>query len=151
MRMQRLTSLAVMLFLMLSIGAGCGKSLQQRIEQAKGMSVGEEMRAEEKAEQDAQNEYLDEWQSFRSGAVKQIAANEKSLEDLSAQSAATGGKLDATLTGLQQKNDDLKKRLQGYQDEGKVGWDAFKRDFSHDLDGLDKALRAEEGKKDGRH
>lgn len=128
----------------LVLTAGCGKSLQQRIEQAKG-NAAEEQRAVEQADQDAQLDYLDEWQAFRSEADKQIAANEKSMNDLKARAAGGDAKLRAKVNteveALGRKNAELKKKLKAYQDEGKVNWDAFKRDFSNDLDGLGKALK----------
>ncbi len=146
MKTCKAVSLAVLLVLASIMAAGCGKSLQQRIDQAKGSMADQDVKAEEKAEQEAQNDYLDEWQAFRGEAEKQVAANDKDLEHLKAKSAAAGGKEGAAITDLQQKNDKLKGQLQGYRDEGKVGWDAFKRDFTHEMDSLSKAIIAVEAK-----
>jgi len=128
----------------LMLTAGCGKSLQQTIDKAKG-NAAEEQRAEDQAVQDAQQDYLDEWKAFRSEAETQIAANIKSMDDLKAKAATADEKLrtkvTATLDDLSKKNQALKVKLDGYQDDGKVNWDAFKRDFSKDMEGLDKALK----------
>jgi hypothetical protein len=127
----------------LLLTAGCGKSLQQRIDQAKG-SVAEEQRAVERAHDDAESEYLDEWQTFRGEAEKQIAANAKTMDDLKAKMATANdqlkSKVASDMVSLEKKNAELKKKLDSYKDEGKVNWDAFKRDFSQDLEGLSKSL-----------
>jgi hypothetical protein len=132
----------------LVLTAGCGKSLQQRIEEAKGSASEEQQAGEagEKAEQAAREDYLDEWQDFRGAAENQIAANTKTMDSLKGKAAAYADDklrngVSATLEELAKKNKELNQRLQGYKDEGKLSWDAFKRDFSHDLNGLDKTLR----------
>jgi chromosome segregation ATPase len=128
----------------LVLTAGCGKSLQERIEQAKRNAQDEQL-VQKQAQQDEPSDYLDEWQAFRSDAEKQLAANTKSIDSLKLRIAAADdmikAKVGPQIEALKKKNGELKKKLDGYRDEGKVNWDAFKRDFSHDLDGLDKALK----------
>ena len=128
----------------LVLTAGCGKTLQERIKQAEG-SAPEEKRTLEQSEQDAQLEYLDEWSAFRSAAEEQLASNAKSIDDLKLRLAKSDdevkAKVGSQIEALTAKNSELQKRLDSYRDEGKLNWDAFKRDFSHDLDGLGKTLK----------
>ena len=41
---------------------------------------------------------------------------------------------------LEQKNSDMKKKLDDYKTEGKQKWEIFKTEFSHDMDELGKAF-----------
>jgi hypothetical protein len=124
--------------------AGCGKSLQEKIEQAKGNEQ-DERRALKQAEEDAQVEYQDEWQEFRVDAMKQIEENSGQLDELTKKAAAadekTGTALIAQVDALSKTNHDLQDRLNGYKDDGKLNWDAFKRDFTNDIEGLRKTLK----------
>ncbi|HEY3295296.1 MAG TPA: hypothetical protein VGL38_07645 [bacterium] len=128
----------------LILTAGCNKSLKQTIERAKG-NAAEEQRAEERAVQDSESDYMDEWQAFRGNAEKQIAANAVTIDELKAKAAGADekvrAKFSATVDVLVQKNKELKGKLDAYQDEGKINWDAFKRDFSHDLESLGQSLK----------
>ena len=45
------------------------------------------------------------------------------------------------ISDLEQKNTDMKKKLDEYGMEGKDKWDAFKAEFNHDMDELGKALK----------
>jgi hypothetical protein len=130
----------LILILIATLSMGCDKSLKQRVDEAKGTSTEQDTRASQKAVEDAQLDYLDEWQAFKSSADQQLAADEKSVQQLTARGTTAA----PAMANLRRTTDALKQRLHDYRDEGKVGWDAFKRDFSSDLDGLGKALRAEE-------
>jgi hypothetical protein len=141
------TTCAVMAvgFAALILTMGCGKSLQQKIEEAKG-NAAEEQQAVDKSVHDAQADYLDEWQDFRAEAEKQLAANTATMSGLKTKAAAISDEklrngANASLEELSRKSKDLTDKLKGYKDEGKVNWDAFKRDFSQDLAGVSKSLK----------
>jgi hypothetical protein len=42
---------------------------------------------------------------------------------------------------LEQKNRDLKKKLEEYKDEGQSKWEEFKTNFKHDMDGIGKTMK----------
>jgi hypothetical protein len=42
---------------------------------------------------------------------------------------------------LEQKNSDLKKKLDGFKEESKDKWDKFKAEFNHDMEELGKAFK----------
>jgi hypothetical protein len=140
MRIPIVISIAVAIS-MIALTSGCSKSIQQTIEKAKG-SAQEEQRVKVQAEEDAQLDYLDEWAAFRSEAEQQIIANAKNIDSLKTAITAAGGKMQTvTLDELTRKNQALLKKLDGYQDEGKVNWDAFKNEFAHDQKQLDMTLK----------
>ena len=128
----------------LVLTAGCGRSLQETIERAKQDAQGEQQGIQ-RTESNAQSDYSDEWEAFRTEADRQLAVNAKNLDELQLGISNSDDKVRATVEAqvqaLTKKNGELRRQLEGYQDQGKLNWDAFKRDFSHDLDGLKKALK----------
>jgi chromosome segregation ATPase len=131
------------LFAGLLLTAGCGKSLQERIEAAKG-NAHEEQQAIKQAEEDAQGEYRDELDDFRADAEKQLASQRRDLDELKQKIGSEDlpgiRKLTSQMDLLREKNQDLQSKLDGYKDDGKVNWDAFKRDMTNDLSRIDKTL-----------
>ncbi len=138
-----LTLIAVSVATLILI-AGCGQSLQERVEKAKG-DAWEEQHATKQAEEDAQQGYRDEWEDFRDAAEAQLSTNAKRLHDITLKIAASDDTVKARIgaqnEALTKLNAELRVRLAGYKDVGKVNWDEFKRDFSHDLDALSKAVK----------
>jgi predicted RNase H-like nuclease (RuvC/YqgF family) len=53
----------------------------------------------------------------------------------------TKAKYNKAVAELEQKNRDLKKKLEEYKDEGESKWQEFKTNFSHDIDGLGKTMK----------
>jgi NAD-dependent DNA ligase len=48
--------------------------------------------------------------------------------------------LEEKLAELEQKNMELKEKLADYKDDGNEDWNAFKVEFSHDMNALGKAF-----------
>ena len=86
-----------------------------------------------------------EWQAFRAETENRIKANDNYVAELKAKAKATGRDMDASLTknmnALEQKNKDLRARMESYGDKGLSDWGNFKREFNHDMDELGKALK----------
>jgi hypothetical protein len=139
MKIFKQLSLAMLLLSLLALGTGCKKTLKDRLEEAEGPTEEQQYKADRKAEAESRLEYLDEWKEFRSDAEARIAANTKRLAELK---ATADDKLAATIADLQKQDDALQKQIDTYKDEGKVGWDAFKRDFTHTLAAVDKSVKA---------
>jgi predicted RNase H-like nuclease (RuvC/YqgF family) len=53
----------------------------------------------------------------------------------------TKAKYNKAVAELEQKNRDLKKKLEEYKDEGESKWQEFKTNFSHDIDGLGNTMK----------
>ena len=45
------------------------------------------------------------------------------------------------VTALEQRNSNLKKKLEEYKNEGTSKWQEFKTNFKHDMDGLGKTMK----------
>jgi hypothetical protein len=45
------------------------------------------------------------------------------------------------LTSLEQKNNDMKMRLENYKDEGQIKWLTFKNGFNRDMDKLGNDIK----------
>jgi hypothetical protein len=142
MKINHFTTLTVSLVALILI-AGCGDSLQKRFDKMKETAE-DEQRGTVKTENGSEQGYTDEWPAFQSDAKAQIADNEKSLKDLQQKLAAADDKTKAAVASqidaLTKKSAALKSKLDGYKDEGKMNWDAFKNDMSRDLRDISASL-----------
>ena len=118
---------------------GCEKTSEQRVEGAK-QNVGE-------AKQDlkvAQAKYLAEWETFKREADSTITANEKRIDAFKEKMEHAGSKAKTKyskqVAELEQKNRDLKKKLDEYKDEGESKWEEFKTNFNNDLKAVGKTM-----------
>lgn len=93
----------------------------------------------------AQDDYLDDMDNFKKETKTQISENQKSINEFKAP-IAEGKKeakadYDDKVNALEQKNSDMKRRMDEYKLEGKDHWNSFKKEFNHDMDELGKALK----------
>jgi hypothetical protein len=111
---------------------GCGKIPEQKVEKAN-----QELK-------DAKADYLAEWQRFKTESKEQIKANENRIDAFKEKIDKAAGKNKAkykkAVAELEQKNRDLKKKLEEYKDEGESKWQEFKTNFSHDMDAIGKTM-----------
>jgi exonuclease VII large subunit len=118
----------------------CGKTPEQQVDNAK--EKGGEAKQELK---DARTEYLAEWQTFKRESEQTIEANEKRIDAFKEKMEKAGPKVKAKyskeVATLEQKNRDLKKKLDEYKDEGQSKWEEFKTNFKHDMDGIGKTMK----------
>ena len=93
----------------------------------------------------ANKEYLADIENYRKETADKITANDKSIVEFKAriehEKKATKAEYNKKLTELEQKNSDLKKKLDDYKSDGKEKWETFKAEFSHDMDELGKAFK----------
>ncbi|MFM2049235.1 MAG: hypothetical protein RI955_1783 [Bacteroidota bacterium] len=122
------------------ISIGCNSS-SQKVEDAQD-NVIEANKDLEKANQD----YLTDIENYKKESTEKIDANNKSINDFNARIA--NEKADAKIAyknkivALEQKNNDLKKRLDDYKAEGKDQWKEFKSDFNHDMNKLNDDFKS---------
>jgi hypothetical protein len=94
---------------------------------------------------DDRGAYRTEWQSFRNESGRIIEANEKRIdafkEKMEIAGADTKAKYNEDVAVLEQKNRELRKKLESYKDEGRGKWVQFKTDFSQDMDGIGKTMK----------
>ncbi len=87
----------------------------------------------------------EQWRLYKVDTEMQIKNNETLIAELKAKMKASGKKIDAqyaaSVDALEQKNKDLKNRMDAYGNNTQSDWESFKREFSHDMDELGKALK----------
>jgi hypothetical protein len=92
----------------------------------------------------ANREYLVDLENYRKEITTQIAANENRIAELKIKAAHEKKTYQAgykkKIGELEQKNNDMKIRINDYKEEGKENWEKFKQEFSHDMDELGRAL-----------
>lgn len=114
------------------------QSKQEKVEDAK-----EDVQEAKEELHDAQSELNAEYPAFRTDAEAKIAANEQRIADLRAKINKGGKPLDEArakrIQELEEKNAQLRSRLYGYEKE-RSDWEAFKREFNHDMDELGKSF-----------
>jgi chromosome segregation ATPase len=94
---------------------------------------------------EANEAYLTEIETYRKESAAKISANDKSIADFNArienEKKEVRDEYKKKIAELEQKNSDVKKRLDGYKADGKDNWANFKQEFSRDMDALGKALK----------
>jgi predicted nucleic acid-binding Zn-ribbon protein len=132
-------TLAVMGLMAGTLVTGCGKTTEQKVQNARE-NVGDA----KQDLKDAQTTYLAEWQTFKRESEQTIAANEKRIDRFKEKMDKAGPKVKAKYSKdvavLEQRNRDLKKKLEEYKDEGQSKWEEFKTNFKHDMDGVGKTM-----------
>jgi predicted nucleic acid-binding Zn-ribbon protein len=125
---------------------GCNKSPEQKIGDASD-KVGDAKAKVGEAQQElteAKSEYVAEWKSFKEASEKTIAANEKRIdafkEKMDKGSSAMKAKYSADVAALEQKNRDLKRKLDEYRGGGETNWEEFKTNFNRDMDAVGKTI-----------
>jgi hypothetical protein len=94
----------------------------------------------EQAKQDSITEY----EIFRKDAEKIIDAQEKSIAEfkvkMANESKEVKAEYEVKLAELEKKNNELKRKLADYKDDGQDNWINFKNEFNHDMNELGKAF-----------
>lgn len=93
----------------------------------------------------ANEEYLNDVAKYKKETDEKIAANSKSIEDFNTriknEKKAAKADYKKKIAVLEQKNSDMKKRMDDYKVAGKEQWETFKAEFSHDMDEIGKAFK----------
>lgn len=102
----------------------------------------------EDAQQDldqAKAEYTEEYNKFKLESEQKITANEKLIAELkeNAKNMKKEAKIDydKAVADLEAKNNAMKVRVEKVKDEDKDNWEAFKKEFNHDMDELGEAFK----------
>jgi len=137
---------AVILFMAGSLFTGCNNN-REKVEDAE-----ENVKKANQELMDARAQYEKEWQQFKTDAELIISANEKKISDFKALIKTASGKSKARyekeVIELEQRNVELRKKLNEYKYEGKDSWETFKKDFNDGLDYIGNTLNDISTKKD---
>ena len=86
-----------------------------------------------------------EWKTFKKQADSIVTDNEAQIAELKLRMKKTGKSMDAkykkNIEILEQKNHDIKLKIDTYQNDANSDWQSFKREFKHDMDGMGKAFK----------
>lgn len=86
-----------------------------------------------------------EWQTLKNNTQATINENEIRIAELKVKIKKTGKDIDSLYAKkidlLEQKNKDIKIRIETYKNDKNSDWESFKREYNHDMDELGKALK----------
>jgi hypothetical protein len=89
--------------------------------------------------------YLNDVKAYKLEIAAKIEANNKLITEYKLrpeyQKKDTPSDYQKRIAELEQKNIDLKKRMDNYNGDGKDKWELFKKELSHDMDGLGQAIK----------
>lgn len=101
---------------------------------------------------DAQVQFEKDWQQFKSNAELRINSNQQQIDDFKVAMRSTStrfkAKYENEVLTLEQKNIELKKKLNDFKYERKENWEVFKTTFNNDMDVVSNALNDIFSKKD---
>ena len=87
----------------------------------------------------------EEWQTFKDQTDSVISYNEAQIAELKLKMQKTGKSVDAkyqkNIDILEQKNKDLKVKVDTYKNDANSDWQSFKREFNHDMDEIGQAFK----------
>ena len=93
----------------------------------------------------ANQEYLADIENYRTETSSKIEANNQSIADFNLRIAKEKKEVKEDykkkIAELESKNSDMKKKKDEYKADGKEKWEAFKTEFSHDMDELGAAFK----------
>lgn len=94
---------------------------------------------------DAKEEYLVEIENYRKETALRIKANNQSIVDFNKkienEKNDAKAEYEKQIAALEQKNNNLEKRLDNYKVDGEDNWIVFKTEFNNDMDKLGQAFK----------
>lgn len=126
---------------------GCKSTTKEEIESQEKVDVAEQNLKDAKdslvvAKKAATAE---EWQTFKNQTDSVISYNEAQIAELKLKMQKTGKSVDAkyqkNIDILEQKNKDLKVKVDTYKNDANSDWQSFKREFNHDMDEIGQAFK----------
>lgn len=89
--------------------------------------------------------YLTDVENYRNETAGKIAANNKSIEEFKArienEKKEARADYKKKIVELEQKNTDIKKKMDDYKADSKEEWEKFKTEFNHDMEELGNAFK----------
>ncbi len=136
-----------LLILAAAILGGCQSSAEKVDAAKENVDEAKEELQEVKAEAQADAIKVanaEEWRVFKSDAEIKIKENEVRIGELKVKMKKSGKTFDAmyekNIIALEQKNKDLRTKISNYE-SNQSDWEAFKREFNHDMDELGQAIK----------
>ena len=87
----------------------------------------------------------EEWKAFKNSGDSIIRINNLRIAGLKMKMKNTGNAIDVkyqkNIDAMEQKNKDLKVKMDAYKNDVSSDWQSFKREFKHDTDEIGKVLK----------
>lgn len=133
-------TLAIAVFVTAATFMSCKSPTKEEIEAQENVNEANEELVEAKKEATEA-----EWEAFKHSGDSIIDRNEERIAELKRDMKKTGKSIDAhyqeSVDALEQKNKDLKAKMEGYKNDANSDWQSFKREFNHDMDELGQAFK----------
>lgn len=139
--------LSALLILAMAVFSGC-QSSSEKVDNAKE-NVADAKEELKEVQQEVNADAVKvanaaEWQAFKNESEEMIRKNEIRITELKVKMKKPGTTFDAAyaknIEALEQKNKNLKIRIGDYENN-QSDWEAFKREFNHDMEELGQALK----------
>jgi hypothetical protein len=125
--------------IMAAIVSGCN-SPTNKVENAK-----QDLKEAKQELNQAQQDSVADFEAFRKESKERIAENEKMIaafkESMSVDKKQSKKVDQKMIDELEQRNINMRKKIEEYRTEGKDNWEAFKKEFNHDMDDLGKSIK----------
>ena len=132
--------LTASVFIAGGVFTSCNSSSSQRVEEAQKNVV-----KANNALDSANKAYQADIAAYRQEKAAMIAANDQNINDFKAKiehdKKLAKADYKKKIVVLDQKNKDMKKKLDDYKEEGKENWAKFKAEFNHDMSELGQAFK----------
>lgn len=133
-------TLAIAVFAATTTVMSCKSPTKEEKEAQENVNEAKEELAEAKSEATEA-----EWEAFKHSGDSIIDKNNERIAELRREMKKTGKTIDAhyqeSVDALEQKNKDLKVKMEGYKNDANSDWQSFKREFNHDMDELGQAFK----------
>lgn len=102
-------------------------------------------KAEENLDKAKRVATAEEWQEFKDSTNIKIEENKAKIAELKLKIKKAGKEIDKAyqknIDTIEQKNKNLKAKLDSYKNDVNSDWKSFKREFNHDMDELGHSLK----------
>jgi hypothetical protein len=93
----------------------------------------------------ANQDYMDDVEKYKKINAEKIASNDQAIAEFNARIENEKNNVTADykqrIAKLEQKNNDMKKRMADYKVESKEKWEMFKTEYNYDMDELGRGFK----------
>ena len=140
-------TLATLTLITATVILGCNSSPKREEEAKDDVSDARENTedAKEKLMMAKKEANAEEWKKIKKEANKRIIDNEIRIGKLKDKIIKSGSSIDTSyskkIKELEQKNKDIRIKVDSYKNDTSDDWELFKREYNHDTEQLDRAIK----------
>jgi predicted nucleic acid-binding Zn-ribbon protein len=140
MKMLKITGFKFVCCMALVSAMQACNSADQKVENSK-----EDLSEAKQEAREERRESIADYDVYKAEVEQKIAANEVKIaelrKDMLKRKANERGAYKEKIDALEQKNNDLRKKIGDYDKTNTEKWEEFKSELNHDLDGIGESLR----------